>query len=30
VDAQAPWRVSLLNCIAHLAGEAAPTPGSAV
>ena len=30
VDARAPWRVSLLNCIAHLdGGDAAPTRGSA-
>ncbi|HKZ08499.1 MAG TPA: histidine phosphatase family protein [Methylomirabilota bacterium] len=31
VDARAPWRVSLLNCIAHLDGTGAmPTRGSAV
>jgi hypothetical protein len=30
VDARAPWRVSLLNCIAHLDEPgAAPTRGSA-
>jgi probable phosphoglycerate mutase len=30
VDARAPWRVSLLNCIAHLEGsDAVPTRGSA-
>jgi probable phosphoglycerate mutase len=31
VDARAPWRVSLLNCIAHLDGtDAVPSPGAAV
>jgi len=31
VDAQVPWRVSLLNCIAHLDGtDATPAPGAAV
>lgn len=31
VAARAPWRVSLLNCIAHLDGaETAPSPGAAV
>jgi broad specificity phosphatase PhoE len=32
VDAEAPWRVSVLNCIAHLdeAAGTAPSPGAAV
>lgn len=28
VDAEAPWRVSLMNCIAHLDGLEAPAPDS--
>lgn len=28
VDAEAPWRVSLMNCIAHLDGFEAPAPDS--